>query len=229
MAVINTTSDFENRQTTYLYQHNSLKSNEINRLVESIGIGKNYIASNFDINFAVSEAIENRNESLFVTLTPGIIVQDYTVINFQDYYNNVNSINPYDKFINIFICTIDDMVSSGDSLFIGCSYYHGTYGDAINASPTYATIMALKWNSGNGFGLDYPHFVPFYKLSFLESYGGISDFNNIKVERVIPHLKYDGPGQPIEAYKTVPENFSVYGGGYDDDDGDAGLLWAVVL
>ena len=49
-----TESYLESMQTTSLYEHNSLKSNEINRLVESIGVGKNYIASNFDLSFVVS-------------------------------------------------------------------------------------------------------------------------------------------------------------------------------
>ena len=234
MVTIYETSDFENMQTTSLYQHNALKSNEINRLIENIGVGKNYIASNFDISFIVSDPVSGDNTTpiLYAVLTPGIIVQDYTVINFQDEYNKINSLNPYDKTINVELLRNDvaSSTSSGYSVFIGCSYYHGTYGDAINSSPTYASIIKLRWiDSTNKFGLNNKHFIPYYKITFNEGYRGINDTTNIIVERVIPHIKYDGVGQPVEAYKTSPENLSVYGGDIINDDGDAGLLWAVVL
>ena len=228
-VIISNTTNFEDIQTTSLYEHNSLKSNEINRLVEAVGVGKNYIASNFDLSFSTGIYTQNNVEisALYAILTPGIIVQDYTVINFQDHFSSVVSASQFDKTINIELFNENTIPGSNFSRFIGCSYHHGTYGDAINAAPTYASILVRSWTQGSGFGSNNPYFIPFYKLTF-SGVSGISA-SNIKVERVIPHLKYDGPGQPIEVYKTDPEGFSVYGGGYDEDDGDAGLLWAVVL
>lgn len=220
-----TESYLESMQTTSLYEHNSLKSNEINRLVESIGVGKNYIASNFDLSFVVSN---DASPILYAVLTPGIVVQDYTVINFQDKFNALKTTKTYEKTINIEI-ERSNVTYHNYSTFIGCDYHHGTFGDGINAKATYATIRNLQWlGTSNKFGDNYKYFVPFYKLTFASGHNGVNDSSSIDVERVIPHLKYDGVGQPIEQYKTSPEKFSVYGGDINEDD-DAGLLWAVIL
>lgn len=209
-AIIKETVDFESIQTTSVYQHNSLSSTDVNKLVTSLGVGKNFISCNFDLTL---QLVSGYADTMYAVLTPGVCVQDYTVINFQDSMEA-------DDLIYIKLYTATNLPGANTSIFIGPQYYHGTYGDGINAKPTYAKILKSTSLTVT------PHFVPWYKLSFLSGFSSVDDTSNILIERVIPHLKYNYVGQPTEQYQTSPEGLSVYG---DDRIVDDGIIWAIIL
>lgn len=213
MTKIPETISFESIQSTAVYQHDAVKSDEVNKLIRSLGVGSNFLSSNFDMTLTLETfgAISN----LYAQLTPGIFVQDNTVINFEDHMPKTDN-------INIKLWSTSTAPGAGAIYYIGSQYYHGTYGDGINAKPTYATI--IKTQSLTSF----EHFVPFYKIKVLDGYSGVTDITNLQVERVIPHLKYNGCGGPVNVvYVAADDGLKIYGD--DRDTSDDALIWSLIF
>ena len=204
------TVNFQSIQTTTIYQHNSLKTEEANKLTQMVGVGREYIAGGFELD--LQYYIDGIHNTMYAKLTKGIFVQDDTIINF---YNSMEA----DEIV-LRVYNAGNVPAAGDFIYIGSQYYHGTIGDGINAIPTYSTILVTRSLTS------YDNFLPFYKLIFLPAYNGINDTTNIRIERVIPSLKYNGCGIPIIKYLSTGDNLPVYG---DDRTENDGLIWALVM
>ena len=183
-------------------------SSEANKLLRAFGIGRDFICSGFEMSL---ELVESTTYAVYAVLTPGIYVQDTTVIDFQDSTSNN---------INLKLYSASNLPGPGTVIYVGSQYYHGTVGDGIDAVPTYATLLKTQSLTS------YANFTPFYKITILSGFDGIKDLTNIQIERVIPSLKYNGSGTPSVSYVCADDGLKVYG---DDRESSEAMLWALVL
>lgn len=199
------TTNFENLQRTSVYQHEQIKSDSVNQLLKSVCSYPVFISSRMEIE-VVKDATTN---TFYASITPGIYVQDNTLINFQ------NIMKEKDR-----ILVQLNLPVKNSSVFIGSSYHHGTISEGINSRPTYATIS--KCNKTE-LGVMDQDFVPLYKITWLDYEG-----KNVKIERLVPSLKLNGCGDCD--YEYIEENgFKVFGDNSVDRTEMDSIIWALIL
>ena len=165
------TTDWYQIQQTNLHYYHPHISQEANKLLKTFGKGSFFIVSGFKL--ALFKAIVNGKQSCIARLTPGIYVQDFTVI---DYTYPLRKLN---KFIYVKLFDEDDQPLPKQIYKLGSRYYHGILGDGINAVPTYSIIQSLKHTA------DRTNFRTFYSLRLTDEYGSdgqIIDIPNIEIE-----------------------------------------------
>ena len=160
-------------QKTNLYMYQRVDSHETNQLLKALGRGSYFVVKGFKL--ALFKTTINGLQTCVARLTPGILVQDFTVIDF------IQPLKELKQYIYVKVFDENDEPHAGQIFKIGSRYYHGTIGDGIQARPTYSTISAINLKTGNT-----NNFKTLYRLTLTSSYNSsnnnIIDLNNIIVD-----------------------------------------------
>lgn len=184
------TSNWYDIQHTNLHYYHPHISQEANKLLKSFGKGSYFVIAGYKL--ALFNAIVNSKQTCIARLTPGIHVQDFTVIDFTYPMRKLN------KFIYIELFNEDDQPVPKQVYYLGSRYYHGIIGDGINAQPTYSIIQTLK------FGADKTNFRTFYRLTLDDEYGSngqIIDIPHIIIEDFRFPPNDTEPTDPLDPWK----------------------------
>lgn len=158
-------------QFTTLHRGQPNISYEFNKMLKSFGRGSSFVVSGF--NLGLFEATVNGKKSCIARITPGILVQDFTVIDF------VQAAKENKKYIYVKVFDEDYKPLPGQVFKVGSRYKHGTMGDGIDARPSFSTIISLYETE------DRANFKTLYSLSLNSNYGSGNkkiDIDNIDVE-----------------------------------------------
>lgn len=196
------TNNWYSIQYTNLHQHHANVSQEYNKLLKAHGRGSFFIIKGFKLG--LFKATLNGIETCIAKLTPGIYVHDWTIIDY---------VQPLKKSgLPIYIKVFDETDLPGPKHIykIGSRYYHGVYGDGINAVPTYSILQSIRGVD------DHTNFRTFYRLSLTDLYGSNGDkidIDNINVDdfRFPPNDK--DPSDPDDPWDPHSPNDNGNGGG----------------
>lgn len=222
------TNNWHDIQFTNLHQYHAHVSQEYNKLLKAHGRGSFFIIKGFKLG--LFKATINGKETLVARLTPGIYVHDWTIIDY------VQPMRKSRLFIYIKVFDEDDHPAPRQVYKIGSFYYHGIYGDGINACPTYSIIKSIKGSD------DHTNFRTFYRLTLGDDYGqnGKIDIPNINVDDFTTPPNDKDPTDPEDPWNPIPNPDDPTNPQDPEDDPDAmdyvtiiarstSLLWAMVV
>lgn len=159
--VFDVTNNWTDIQHTTLHQNQAINSNETNKLLKSFGMGSFFITKGFNLSLFTAKV--DNVMSCIARLTPGIYVQDWTVIDY------VQILKPLKQYIYVKVFDLNDYPMPGRIFRLGSRYYHGLIGDGIDSRPTYSKFESI---SENGDNVD---FKTFYRFTLSSSYPIQSD------------------------------------------------------
>ena len=209
-------------QKTNIYMFQKIDSYETNQLLKALGKGSYFVVRGF--NLALFKIQINNIWTCVARLTPGILVQDFTVI---DYLQPMKELGQY-----IYVKVFDehDAPSANTEYKIGSRYYHGTYGDGINARPTYSTISAINYTKNE----NQTNFKTFYRITLDPNYptDHSVDLDHLIIQDFRFHVSPKTNSDPTDD----PDKYS---GIFDEDENaddinqfqsrSNSLLWALVF
>ena len=184
------TSDWHAIQYTHLHQYHPNISQEYNKSLKAFGRGSHFVISGFILG--VFSGVVNGKFTCIARLTPGILVHDWTIIDF------VQPLKTFKRNIYIKIFDEDDEPRPKQVYKLGSRYYHGMYGDGIDAIPTYAILQCLRDTE------DRTNFRTMYSFTLNDDYGkngDIIDIPNIEVEDFRFPPNDTDPTDPIDPWK----------------------------
>lgn len=170
-------------------------SQEYNRILKAFGRGSSFVVNGFKLG--LFKATLNDEECLIARITPGILIQDWTVIDF------VQHAKQYKDFLYVKVFGAKDKPLPKQAYKIGCRYYHGIYGDGLEAMPTYGILESLYETK------DRANFKTLYSLYLNSGYG--SNGETIDIEHIdvddfrFPPLDRD-PTDPIDPWYPTADN-----------------------
>ena len=168
--VLQLTDNWYDIQHTNIHFFHALKSEEVNKLLKSFGRGSFFVVRGFKL--AIFKDTVDGVEACIARLTPGILVQDFTVIDF------VQQLKQAKKYIYVKLFDLHDSVMPGNIFKLGSRYFHGTLGDGIRRTSTYSTIESIPINSRNQ-----SNFRTFYRITLGENYqANTIDLDNIIID-----------------------------------------------
>ena len=168
--VLQLTDDWYDIQYTNLHYYHTMKSEEFNKLLKAFGRGSFFIIRGFKL--AIFKDTVDGVDSCIARLTPGALVQDFTIIDF------VQQLKESKKYIYVKLFDIHDDLLPGKIFKLGSRYFHGTIGDGIRRTATYSTIESISINARNQ-----NNFRTFYRITLGPNYTrNTIDLNNIVVD-----------------------------------------------
>ena len=165
------TTDWHAIQYTHLHQYHANISQEYNKELKALGRGSHFVVSGFKVG--LFSAVCNGKFACIARLTPGILVHDWTIIDY------VQPMKTFKRYIYVMLFDEDDDPRPNQVYKLGTRYYHGMYGDGIDAVPTYSIIQALHESE------DRTNFRTLYSFTLNSDYGkngNIIDIPNIDFE-----------------------------------------------
>lgn len=166
--VLQLTDNWVDIQHTNLHYYHPLKSEEFNKILKAFGRGSFFVIRGFKI--AIFKDTVDGYESCIARLTPGMLVQDFTVIDY------IQQLKQDKKYIYVKLFDTRDTLLPGNIFKLGSRYYHGTIGDGIRRMATYSTIECLNINSSK-----INNFRTFYRITLGPNYTS----NTIDLENII--------------------------------------------
>ena len=168
--ILQMTEEWYDIQYTNLHYYHSLKSEEFNKILKAFGKGSFFVVRGFKL--AIFKDTIDGVESCIARLTPGLLVQDFTVIDF------VQRLKEDKKYIYVKLFDIHDDLLPGKIFKLGSRYYHGTLGDGIRRTATYSTIESISINAKNQ-----NNFRTFYRITLGPNYTpNTIDLENVTVD-----------------------------------------------
>lgn len=199
--IFDITDNWYDIQYTTLHQNQAINSNETNKLLKSFGMGSFFVIKGFKLSLFTVKI--NNVMSCVARLTPGIYVQDWTIIDY------VQKLKPLKEYIYVKVFDLSDFPTPGRIFRVGSRYFHGLIGDGIDSRPTYSKIESINENG------DINDFRTFYRISCSSNYplnSNTIDLSKVIIEdlRFYPNNHDDmdqtDPYDPDIDYDSNPED-----------------------
>lgn len=194
--ILQLTEDWSEIQYTNLHYYHPLKSEEVNKMLKAIGKGSFFVVRGFKL--ALFKTVIDGIETCVARLTPGILVQDFTVIDF------IQKLKEDKRYIYVKLFDEEDDPSPGKIFKLGSLYYHGTIGDGIRRRATYSQLKSINIHTKNQ-----TNFRTLYRITLNSNYGSSGetiDLDNIVVDDFrFPPIHID-PTDPEDPYYPNAEN-----------------------
>lgn len=195
--VLELTNNWHEIQYTNLHQYHPHSSQEYNKLLKSMARGSYFVVNGFRLGL-FSAIVDGGYEACIARLTPGILVHDWTVIDF------VQPMKSFRKYIYIKLFDERDRPAPKLVYKLGSRYYHGMYGDGIDAIPTYDILQCIPSTD------DRTNFRTMYSLSLNDLYGqdgSVIDIENIEVEDFRYPPNDVDPTDPIDPWYPSADKY----------------------
>lgn len=170
--ILQLTTNWSDIQYTNLHYYHPIKSDEVNKLLKAFGRGSFFVVRGFKI--AIFKDIVDGVEACIARLTPGILVHDFTIIDY------IQRLKEEKKFIYVKLFDETDDPSPGKIFKLGSRYYHGTLGDGIRSAATYDVLESINIHERYQY-----NFRTLYRITLGKNYGSngsIIDLDNIIID-----------------------------------------------